>query len=271
MPHLHRFKVARTLTEQYLFAMKTDWQSLLPPIRGVLPGGAPLRRTEPSGRPDARILILGVYPAATRVGRQTVGGVPMVLPVEVEAESFDPASASGAEINENYLAPLGLSRLDVLITDLVPYFLANTSVSSSGRCMADNIRLYEAAAAATTGIGPRPPGEELIQLARSLPGNIDRLTEVFQRSRPSLLLTLGVEPAAFVRELAFRPASRDVDRLLYAAPVDVEVCGVRTTVVHLVHPHLFIKQDAKWTGRHRDWCAGQGRELAQVARGSKRP
>jgi hypothetical protein len=193
----------------------------------------------------------------------------MNLPVEVERESFAPGSASGAEVERNYLEPLGLSRGEVFIFDLVPYYLANTTVNrNSGRSMADNVRHYEQATGETTGIAARPSGEDFLALVREMPGNLDRLAVYLDKCRPRLLLTLGTEPAAFVRGLAFSEARASVDRIFYAPPERVEVSGTTVQVVHLVHPHLFIKRNAKWTGRHNDWCRDHGRALVEDLVGS---
>ena len=74
------------------------WESSIPAVRGTLPGGQPLVRTDPSGDAHAKIVFVGVYPALTRQRRFTVDGVPMNLPVEVEEQSFAPGSKSGAEV-----------------------------------------------------------------------------------------------------------------------------------------------------------------------------
>ncbi len=47
-----------------------------------------------------------------------VGKTRRNLPVEVEGESFAPDSASGREFESHYLKPLGLTRADVLVTDM---------------------------------------------------------------------------------------------------------------------------------------------------------
>lgn len=241
------------------------WRILLPDVVGTLPGGGVLRRTDASGKADARIVFLGVYPAATKVRQVTVSATRINLPVEVEAASFDAASASGAEIDDNYLGPLGITRADALITDLVPYFLANTTESASGRSMADNIQLYENATGTKTGITPRPDGDGLLELARKMPGNLDRLSDIVGHTRPKLVFTLGIEPAAFLRGVTYAWARPRADELLYAAPVRLDVFGVEVDVVHLVHPHLFIKRNVKWMGRHAAWCSTVGRELAAEA------
>lgn len=248
----------------------TTWQDHLPSERGTLPGGQPLRRTDPSGPPDAKIAILGVYPALTKKRIMTVGGTRMSLPVEVEGHSFEEGSASGAEINDNYLSPLGLTRDDVFITDMLPYFLANTTTSSSGRSMADNVSVYERETGATTGIEPRPKPRDLVRLASEMPGNLDRLRDYFTTCDPDLVFTLGTESAAFVRGTPFTEASKRVDTLLYGPAERLPFLGIETTVVHAVHPHLFIKHNRKWMKRHRDWCDRGGRSLvAEVLRGEQ--
>gem|GEM_PF-6174300 len=205
---------------------------------------------------------LGVYPALTLQRPFDVAGTRIHLPVEVERTSFDPSSSSGAEINEHYLEPLGLTRQNVFIFDLVPYYLANISVNrATGRSMADNVRLYEEATNTKTGIVIRPEGDAFLTYARELPGNLERLQDYLGQCRPRMLFTLGTEPAAFVRGMSFAEASSGVDRLLYGEPVTLDVLGVETQVVHLVHPHHFIKKTVKWTRRHADWCRDVGRQL----------
>lgn len=96
----------------------------------------------------------------------------MNLPIEVEGTSFEAGSASGSKLDDSYLAPLGLDRSQVFITDLLPYFLANTTPSKgSGRSMADNIRAFEAATGTGTGIETRPSPEDLLRLTHEMPGD----------------------------------------------------------------------------------------------------
>lgn len=245
----------------------TDWQQLLPLTKGELPNGHPMPRTDPSGSFGARIVILGAYPAATTVRRVQVGKTAMMLPTAVEQKSFEPGSKSGAEVDKNYLEALGLTREDVLITDLMPYFLANTTKSSSGRSMADNIGLFEKHSKKLTGIDARPAPEKLVAQATTMPGNVARLTSYMQKCKPRLLLTLGAEPAAFVRGESHEQVSASTDELFYAKPERHEVLGVVVDVVHLVHPHLFIKKNQKWIQRHRAWTRTSGKALAMSMKG----
>ena len=240
-----------------------DWQDLIPATRGTLPGGAPLRRTDPSGEGRAKIAFLGVYPAATKVRQMSVDGTRMNLPVEVEAESFAPGSASGKEFEDHYLKALKIKRADVMVTDMLPYYLSNTTLSKgSKRSMADNVRAFEEAKKISTGIEARPKEAALVKLARKMPGNIARLTEYFERVRPRLLFTLGTESAAFVRGLEFAEADSDV--LFYQDAEEIQFLGLSMKVVHMVHPHLFIKMNEKWTSRHANWLAQTGRAVVKA-------
>ena len=243
----------------------TDWRAHLPESIGDLPGGGVLRRTDPSGPAPATIAVLGVYPALTEKRIFTIDGVRVSLPTEVEGLSFEGGSASGAEIDGHYLHPLSLTRRDVFITDMMPYYFANTKKSTSGRSMADNVRLYESSIGTTTGIEPRPSSAKLVKLASEMPGNLDRLRDYFDRCKPCLLLTLGTEAAAFVRGMTFSAAYRQVDELFYGQPMRTSFLGIDAQVVHLVHPHLFIKRNAKWMNRHEAWCQASGRDLVAGA------
>jgi hypothetical protein len=233
------------------------WELLIPATRGRLPNGASVPRTEPGGSLSARIAILGVYPAA-RVAPSFVGDRRMNLPVQVERTSFElGVSASSREVDTRYLGPLGIGREDVLLLDMMPYFLVNTR-RTGDRSMADNIAAHERSTGAPIGLVERPPASELVELARSMPGNLERLGGYLRRCRPNLLLTLGAESAAFARGIAYRA----VDRAMFYAPATaLEWLGVTMRVVHLAHPGLLMTpagKDAGWVDDHNGWCAGAG-------------
>jgi hypothetical protein len=245
-----------------------DWRRILPDIIGTLPNGMPLRRTEASCPAGARFSMIGVYPAATRVRARLVAGTRMMLPDAVELHSFAEGSASGRELDLHYLSPLGLSRAEVGLLDMMPNFLANTTKSKSGRSMHDNVRAFEAASGLRTGIEPRPAPAETVELAR-MPGNQGRMRDILCQMPTRVVFTLGLEPAAFVRGVSFREVEHRADELLYAPPARVVVLGCAVQVVHLVHPHLFIKRNAKWMERHRLWVATSGRAFVNEIRGEE--
>ena len=113
-----------------------------------------------------------------------------------------------------------------------------------------------------TSIEVWPPGEELVRLVRGMLSNLFRLAGIIGRDWPRFVLSPGTEPAAFLRGLPFAAASARVDAMLCAAPVCLDVFGVEANAVHPVHPHLFIKRNAKWMAGHRGWSLSSGRSLA---------
>jgi len=247
--------------------MNQPWQTLIPETRGVLPSSEPVYRTDPGGSFEAEIAILGVYPAA-KVKQMTVDGRRMNLPVQVERTSFEiGVSASGKDIDVNYLAPLGLSRDEVLLLDMMPYFLANRR-GKKGKTMWDNILRYEAATEEALGIEPRPVPAALVEQTRTMPGNLVRLGDYLGRCKPRLLLTLGVEAAAFTRGISFHEADKLSSELFYSKVASVTVADTETEVVHLTHPGNLMadaRREGTWWRRHRAWCSGAGRELVRLA------
>lgn len=246
----------------------STWELSIPAVRGRLPSGEPVHRTEPNGPVDAPIVIVGVYPAA-RVAGMSVHGVRMNLPVEVERRSFDTVSASGREIDAQYLAPLGLTRDDVLLLDVMPYFLANVRKSGE-RTMWRNIQEYERLTGEQLGIEPRPTPASLVEQARAMPGNVERIRHYLLAAERRLVLTLGVEAAAFARGESLAETDRRKHEAFYADPVrgfgDLDLA-----VVHLSHPgNLMATRPAaaRWRERHATWCTGPGRRLVHSLRSS---
>lgn len=248
------------------------WEQQLPPERGILPLGGLLRRTDPNGACPAPVAIVGLYPALTRTARYTCkDGSAMLLPVEVEARSFE-GSKSASELATRYLEPLGLVADDVFLVDLYPYYLANTAGGrKSGRSMWDNVQRYHFDCGGKTAVEGRPNNDSMVERCRNLPGNADRLAHYFDRCRPALVITLGNEVAAFARGYT---SAVKAQADLYAAPTKSAVFGTATTIVHGAHPGLFIRGGARnpWLARHAAWCADSGRALvADAKRDWRRP
>ena len=240
----------------------STWREQLPTNRGRLPLAGELIRTDAAGPGDAAVAILGVYPAATKLGRWEYDGHVCQLPVEVERMSFDPNSRSGRDLDVHYLKPLGLGRDSVLVTDLWPYYLATTAVGSNGRSMATNVKRYEAASGVKTAVEPRPAPDALLEQARELPGNLDRLADVLGSPALRLLLTLGNESAAFVRGLK---SARAAQKLLYKPVVELEFLGRTFRVAHLTHPGNLMGEEPGWQEAHDSWCSDIGQSLIDQA------
>ena len=236
------------------------WKSDIPDRLGPLPLGGDLVRTDPGGSPDAQIAVLGVYPALTKMARFPSPEGPINVPVAVEKTSFEPTSSSGREIDDRYLGPLGLSRSDVFLIDMMPYFLANTAKSGDKhRSMWDNVQSYERVTGEQTAIRPRPHPDDLLAECRAMPGNLDRLASELGSHPRRLLLTLGNEAAAFARGDV---VAKDAQPHLLEEPRTIDFLGRAYSVVHLPHPGVLIRTKA-WRERHETWCRGRGRALVQ--------
>src|SRR4051812_7593915 len=119
-----------------------SYSAMIPELLGALPLNGVLRRTEPGGPSTARVGFLGIYPAVTELGRWEHEGETYQLPLAVEKTSFESSSSSGREIDAQYLTPLEISRDAVMFFDIMPYYLANTSVSGEdNRSMWSNVDL----------------------------------------------------------------------------------------------------------------------------------
>jgi hypothetical protein len=235
-----------------------DWQDHIPERLGDLPLGGDLLRTDPGGPADAPVVVLGVYPALTRMGRYATPDGPINVPVDVERTSFAEGSSSGREIDSAYLSPLGLTRQDVLFLDMYPYFLANTASSGKGgRSMWDNVQTYQRVSGHKTAVEPRPSPDELLERCRSMAGNLDRLATQLDAHPRRLLLTLGNEAAAFVRGDASAKAAQPH---LLAEPVEVTFAGRRRRVIHLPHPGIVMRRK-EWRKRLNSWVEDRGRDL----------
>lgn len=234
------------------------WQDLIPPRLGDLPLGGDLIRTDPGGRLDAEIAILGVYPAATRWEHYKTADGPIKVPVAIEARSFD-GSKSATELDATYFKALHLTRQDVVIIDMMPYYLANTSGSGrDGRSMWDNVQTYERLSGKKTAVSPRPRPDALVGEARHMPGNTDRLREHIHGHRRRLLITLGNEAAAFVRG---DTVADDAQEHLLGELREMDVLGTPLDVVHLPHPGIVMKNEG-WRQRLEKWCKESGRVVA---------
>jgi hypothetical protein len=240
--------------------MNVDWRNLIPADRGTLPLGGILRRTEANGAVNSPIVILGVYPAATKWETFSKDGIRLKLPVEVEARSFDPTSRSGGDLDRFYLEPLGVVRTKLQIVDLIPYFFANTAKDkTSGRSMWDNIQEYERITGIKTSVEPRPSEDDLINLCRTMAGNKGRLTEYLGQGNLKLLITLGNETAAYVRGYT---RAIDGQKHLYTEAFDIDLFGHLVPMVHLVHPGN-LQRSSKWRKTNEDWCENTGRRMIQ--------
>lgn len=237
------------------------WTKQLPEIRGALPLGGQLMRTDPRGPTPAPIAFVGLYPALTEKKMWTSKGGRCWVPTAVERTSFE-GSASAKELREKYLMPLGLSEDEVFLIDLYPYYLANVAVGVKGRSMADNVKSYRLAERKRIAVKRRPGDDAMVRWCRELPGNLERLSWWFDRCDPRLVITLGREAAAFARGFKGQGAARRAQELLYTpAEPSTEFGPTSRRVVHCAHPGLLMRNGkGPWNRVHEAWCCGAGAE-----------
>ncbi len=236
--------------------MEAAWEKLLPRYRGRLPGGGELVRTDPGGASKAHIAILGLSPDETRSRAVKLGRERLLLPAEVEARSFE-GSASGVELREKVLLPLGLRDDQVCLLHAYPYYLAS-DLGRGDRSTWTQIRKWRAQSGETDDVQERPMPSKMAEACRALPGNLDRLADQLKRCQATLLLTIGAETAALVRGFDLS----DAQRSLYAPAETREVFGQNLVVVHLAWPGIFLSPlGAHWRARHEAFCAGEGAAL----------
>jgi uracil-DNA glycosylase len=207
------------------------------PAKARYYGGARLRPVVPLDTAVAGVFILGAYPSAQF---ETVGAENDV-PVGDNLGPFEPqryfdgrrvrTQASADELAEFYLVPLGISRSDCWVTDIVKVFL-----------------FKEGHREKYARLGATPPAryerERFEELAsRSLPW-IERELEL---ARPKLVITLGAEIAGIVRSVA-SPTRRNA--LLGPGITSVRFGGSEFPTVHLAHPGIVMR---KGDGTKNPW------------------
>lgn len=215
--------------------------------------GAPLRPVVPldvGTEAGTDVFIVGAYPSA-RFG--VVGGeqdVPMadnLGPFEPE-RYYDGARVrvqdSAAELDEHYLKPLGVTRGQCWITDLVKVFLFK----------AGHRRRYSAAQANAPAGYEREAFEDLGR--KSLPW-IERELKL---ARPKLVITLGREVAGVVTGVDGDEARNS---LLGGEVRPVRFGSVEIDTAHLPHPGVLMRGSRD--GAKSDWAALNPKFVAELA------
>ena len=181
---------------------------------GMFPFGQPVHRVKQADRTPKRVFVLGVYASAVHArwcdakGKQIVkalgvasepyifwrgeGVEDIVAAIDVpqEAGRLEPAvrnlnGPSGRSIDEDFLEPLGLTRADAWLCDLVPYSCMN-------RGQADAVRRAYAPLVEQLALPrenwPRPPDKYTNAARRE-----DIAAELLE-SAAGVLITLGDQP-----------------------------------------------------------------------------
>ena len=255
---------------------------------GTFPFGQPIRRVAQTDRTPKRVFVLGVYASAVHArwcdarGRQIVKalgvasepyvfwrgeGVEDILAaidVPPEAGRLVPAHCdlngpSGKSVDKDFLEPLGLTREDTWLCDLVPY-----------SCM--NKRQADAVSRCYT-----PLVEQLALPLVNWPMLPDKLTDVTRRekitaelweSTAEVVVTLGDQPLKwfgrpFGSERSLGAYGRDWKT--YGMLHDIVIEGRTLRLLPLVHPRqaagLGLHRPC-WKALHETWV----RQTAPVVR-----
>ena len=260
--------------------------------------GRPLHRVVPSASGRRRVLVLGAYPSALHLRWTPPGGRSVAaLAVDDEPEPFwdgadggerinawldavrpsahwgvfaDAGSlngSSGRSLDGQYLAPLGVTRQDTWVTDVVDrHFLSSGGLAAVDREYRP--RMSELGLPEVT-VRARPTEMELVAEAVSDHG--DRLIGEVEEAQPMDVITLGQEALAALWGAGVRPLQPGVtDTALnartYGRRLAAKTPGGHEFVVHpLAHPgFLFTNRGGVHPGRdlyrklHAAWATSGG-------------
>lgn len=244
--------------------------------KGVFPFGGPLRKVQQLDRTPKRVFVLGVYASAVharwiapdgsdRIRALAVASEPYIfwrgdragdlvaaIKVAPEVGRLVPADErlngpSGRALDELVLHPLGISREEAWLCDLVPFSCANTrQIAAIEREYAP---LVEAHGLPHSSIPPVP---------RVLADDLRRtsIARELSESEASLVVLLGDQPirwflAAFLHR--FRRLSDFGD---YGRLHEVTIGVLSVVVLPLAHPRQIAKlgsHSQQWHEAHAEW------------------
>ena len=274
------------------------------------PFGRPLRAVHPAASGTRRIFVLGAYPSALHVHWTPpahLGLAPVqALAVDDEPEPFWNGAAeqeqvaaweqrvdaqpgwgaltgarrfngsSGRHLDQQYLAPLGVQREQVWITDTV-----NTYFVSEAGANAIATRYGPAAAALGLPVAQlpeRPTAEELI--IRAAKDHADRLHAELEEAAPEHVLTIGNEALAALWQIGVtlaqggtRPGK--LSAACYGRRLTIRLGNGHVCLLHpLAHPNLLFNphpgRDTRlragveaYRAAHSRWADEARRDLAR--------
>ena len=250
---------------------------------GVFPFGQPILPLAQKDRTRKRVFVLGVYASAVHArwlgedGRQKIGAVAVASEPEIfwrgsretvqkiiseiklpaGAGSLVPASAhlngpSGKALDELFLKPLGLSREDAWLCDLVPHSCMNPRQEEALKREYDPLRA-----------SLRLPPYEWPKVPDELAG-VERRLEIegeLLESGADILITLGDQPLRWFTKyhgsernlLAYGQTAQTYGKLH-----PISISGRKLHLLPLVHPRQAARlgtHSAEWAALHEAWIA----------------
>ena len=258
----------------------------MPRSEGTFPFGQPIRRVVQADRGPKRVFVLGVYASAVHARWVNIAGKQVVKALGVASEPYIFWKGEGAEeiisqiripekagrlesagrslngpsgrsIDEHFLGPLGLTRDDAWLCDLVPHSCMNTA-------QANAVKNHYARLVMEMGLPPVEWPDVPVPLA-----NDARLTQVaaeLRKSNADVVITLGDQPLrwfapAFGSYRSLRDYGKNSDT--YGQLHAIEIEGRQRHLLPLVHP----RQAARLGGHNRIWAELHSSWVRNVAKG----
>lgn len=255
---------------------------------GTFPFGQPIQRVTQADRSPKRVFVLGVYGSKVHARWCAARGTPVVKALGVASEPYIfwrgegveeilsaidvpreagrlvPADtnlngSSGRSVDEDFLEPLGLTREDAWLCDLVPHSCMN-------KCQAEAISQHYLPLVEQFSLPPVNWPTVPIRLA-----NMTRREEIADELREStadVLVTLGDGPlkwfgAVFGTKVSLKGYGKDSQA--YGLLHDVVIKGRALKLLPLVHPRQANgsgRHDPKWKALHKNWV----RQVAPAVR-----
>jgi len=204
--------------------------------------GNPIGVVVPLDTEQNNVFILGAYPSAKFATIKSIRDVPVgdnCGPFSSE-KYYDGSSCrsvkSGEELEEAYLSPLGISRSQCWITDIVRVFLfkeGHVAKYKSLKCpflVKENRTKFEEYAKA--GIG--------------------WLFEELEIATPKVIITLGAEVAGIIRNVN---GVKERTALLSGKAKETTINKKSYRVIHLAHPGIVMRPETsknRWPAIHRN-------------------
>lgn len=252
---------------------------------GRFPFGRPSGRCKPRRATKAKAFVLGVYPSALHVRWSGPGVRISYLAIDQEPWPFwdghDEAQriakwrrdvewqdawgtatppgklngSSGHKLRDHYLTPLGLNTDDVWLTDCLPFFHVWRGPGTQGAAMRERYDPFalQHQPLRTHELPDRPPAAQLIR--RTLASEAGRLLGELDDSQAPVLITLGNEPLAVIRQLLDATLPPKLSHNAYGTRHQVPFQGRPLSIVPLVHPAQAGSggRSATWAAAHQRW------------------
>ena len=248
---------------------------------GVFPFGSPIHVVEQIHRGPKRVFVLGVYASAvharwidprgnTVAGALAIASEPYIFwrgdkaDDLVNAVVIPPAlgtlvaapqilnGPSGRSLNDDFLRPIGVSRSEAWLADLVPHSCMNPHQENAIREHYEPLRKKHG-----LPLPSAPPVPEILADASRQEALLDEL----MKSRAEILILLGDQPIRWFlnrwdpsRE---RLGDFGTDAGSYGRLHNVSIGKRRIRVLPVVHPHQAARlgyYSRDWYVVHKEWC-----------------